>query len=395
MAEPVLFFLPLAPGYPSCQLLALQKIRRGASSLSGERVLSISPIAGGRTSLLPMPFKERSDDLHLLLESLNADPYDCKSLIDERLLGHFGLSPWTEPLGDSLSCEISRGTEGEGPLLPAIPKGKGLHLLLRALPWGVPPRNLALVPLVLHRQVHRGLPWGQDERGVPLRVSRASSESPHSLSSLEVERGGNLSLVHSLLRGVLSRWTSNCWPLYLWKNWRESLPLFCSRNLSNCMQGALFPPPGGAFCASKRKLEDKAEHLNTDVGRLKEDKKELAARVQQQEREVKRLKKDVTSHEEALKKEVEKAELEFPNSEDGQHYLQGYWTDRLRINPALTRVPSQNKTLPFALFFWRHNLKSKPSRSKHFIKKVSPPSKQAPPLMQTLRLKNTPPPMVT
>ncbi|KAL0405432.1 UNVERIFIED_CONTAM: hypothetical protein Slati_3857100 [Sesamum latifolium] len=49
-----------------------------------------------------------------------------------------------------------------------------------------------------------GLPPVKDERGIPLRVSRASFESLHSLSSLEAERGGNLSLVHSLMRGVLS-----------------------------------------------------------------------------------------------------------------------------------------------------------------------------------------------
>ncbi|KAL0405541.1 UNVERIFIED_CONTAM: hypothetical protein Slati_3868000 [Sesamum latifolium] len=99
------------------------------------------------------------------------------------------------------------------------------------------------------------------------------------------------------------------------------------------MRGALFSSPGEPSVprseAQWRKLEDKADRLTVDVGRLKEEKKELAIRVQQQEMELKKLKKEVAGHEEAIRKAVEKTELDFPNSEDGQRYLQGYWADHL------------------------------------------------------------------
>ncbi|KAL0433950.1 UNVERIFIED_CONTAM: hypothetical protein Slati_2729300 [Sesamum latifolium] len=69
--------------------------------------------------------------------------------------------------------------------------------------------------------------------------------------------------------------------------------------------------------AQWRKLEDKADRLNADVARLKEEK-ELVALVQQQEKELKKLKKEATGYEEVIRKAVEKAELDIPNNEDGQ-----------------------------------------------------------------------------
>ncbi|KAL0444403.1 UNVERIFIED_CONTAM: hypothetical protein Slati_2163000 [Sesamum latifolium] len=88
-------------------------------------------------------------------------------------------------------------------------------------------------------------------------------------------------------------------------------------------------PPVPQSEAQWRKLEDKADRLNADVVRLKEEKKELLTRAQQQEKELKKLKKEVVGHEEAIRKAVEKAELVFPNSEDSQHFLKGYWADRI------------------------------------------------------------------
>ncbi|KAL0288946.1 UNVERIFIED_CONTAM: hypothetical protein Sradi_7085400 [Sesamum radiatum] len=44
-------------------------------------------------------------------------------------------------------------------------------------------------------------PTVKDERGVPLKYSRAPSDCLHSLQSLEVEQEGNLCLVGSLMRG--------------------------------------------------------------------------------------------------------------------------------------------------------------------------------------------------
>ncbi|KAL0345833.1 UNVERIFIED_CONTAM: hypothetical protein Sradi_4414600 [Sesamum radiatum] len=44
---------------------------------------------------------ERDASLSSFLELLNEIPYDCQALIDERLLGHFCLSPQVEPLEES------------------------------------------------------------------------------------------------------------------------------------------------------------------------------------------------------------------------------------------------------------------------------------------------------
>ncbi|KAL0433689.1 UNVERIFIED_CONTAM: hypothetical protein Slati_2703200 [Sesamum latifolium] len=81
--------------------------------------------------------------------------------------------------------------------------------------------------------------------------------------------------------------------------------------------------------AQWRKLEDKVDRLNADVTKLKEEKKEVVARNQQQDKELKKLRKEVAGHEGAIRKAVEKAELDFPNTEDGQCYLEGYWADCL------------------------------------------------------------------
>ncbi|KAL0345712.1 UNVERIFIED_CONTAM: hypothetical protein Sradi_4402500 [Sesamum radiatum] len=69
--------------------------------------------------------------------------------------------------------------------------------------------------------------------------------------------------------------------------------------------------------------------MNADVAKLKEEKKELVHCAQQQEKELKKLMKEVIGHEEAIRKAVEKAELDFSNSKDGQRFLKGYWAGRI------------------------------------------------------------------
>ncbi|KAL0313607.1 UNVERIFIED_CONTAM: hypothetical protein Sradi_5760000 [Sesamum radiatum] len=173
-----------------------------------------------------------SDELHFLLVSLNADPYDCRSLIDKRLLGHFDFSPWIEPLGDSLVNimfgKLLRNQSGNrgGGTPPCSPmktpsssdsKGKrpasaspsmilgGFSKKSRPSPLSTPPSGSARSSLGLPSP-----PPVKDERGVPLRVSRASSDGLHSFSSLEVERGRNLSLVSNIMRGSYLLAISNC-----------------------------------------------------------------------------------------------------------------------------------------------------------------------------------------
>ncbi|KAL0455782.1 UNVERIFIED_CONTAM: hypothetical protein Slati_0917400 [Sesamum latifolium] len=47
--------------------------------------------------------EERDVPLTSFINLLNERPYDCRAMIDERLLGHFGLSPHVEPLDKSLA----------------------------------------------------------------------------------------------------------------------------------------------------------------------------------------------------------------------------------------------------------------------------------------------------
>ncbi|KAL0449052.1 UNVERIFIED_CONTAM: hypothetical protein Slati_1461600 [Sesamum latifolium] len=47
--------------------------------------------------------EERDIPLTSFINLLNERPYDCRAMIDERLLGHFGLSPHVEPLDESLA----------------------------------------------------------------------------------------------------------------------------------------------------------------------------------------------------------------------------------------------------------------------------------------------------
>ncbi|KAL0400080.1 UNVERIFIED_CONTAM: UDP-glucose flavonoid 3-O-glucosyltransferase 6 [Sesamum radiatum] len=157
------------------------------------------------------------------------------------------------------SCETNLGTEGT----PSSRDSKGkrpasasLSTILGGSSKKYSPSPLS-TPASGSTRPSSGLPPPlpvKDERGVPIRVSHASSDSLHLLSSLDAERGGNLSLVHNLMRGVVSA----CEELFF------------------CRQGEPCVPRSEA---QWRKLENKVDRLNTEVGRLKEEKKELAARV--------------------------------------------------------------------------------------------------------------------
>ncbi|KAL0406318.1 UNVERIFIED_CONTAM: hypothetical protein Slati_3945700 [Sesamum latifolium] len=51
--------------------------------------------------------EEREVPLTSFINLLNERPYDCRAMIDERLLGHFGLSPHVEPLDNKYFRECS------------------------------------------------------------------------------------------------------------------------------------------------------------------------------------------------------------------------------------------------------------------------------------------------
>ncbi|KAL0286520.1 UNVERIFIED_CONTAM: hypothetical protein Sangu_2729600 [Sesamum angustifolium] len=66
------------------------------------------------------------------------------------------------------------------------------------------------------------------------------------------------------------------------------------------------------------------DHLNADVANLKEEKNDVVARNQQQDKELKKRRKEVVDHKGAIRKAIDKAEFDFPNTGHGQCYLEGY-----------------------------------------------------------------------
>ncbi|KAL0420678.1 UNVERIFIED_CONTAM: hypothetical protein Slati_3090700 [Sesamum latifolium] len=89
-------------------------------------------------------------------------------------------------------------------------------------------------------------------------------------------------------------------------------------------------PPIPQSEAQRWKLGDNVERLNAENVKLKEAKKEVTSRNEQLEKELKKLQREVASHEGPIRKAVDKAMLDFPNTEEGQHYLKGYWASCLK-----------------------------------------------------------------
>ncbi|KAL0411360.1 UNVERIFIED_CONTAM: hypothetical protein Slati_3725700 [Sesamum latifolium] len=111
----------------------------------------------------------------------------------------------------------------------------------------------------------------KDETGVPLKYSRAPSDCLQSLQSLDVEPEGNFSLVGHLMRGVLS------------SSDRQLLAPLSQEELEGIASSFLLKgtPSMPQSEAQWQKLEDKVDHLNTDMAKLKEEKKEVVTRNQQ------------------------------------------------------------------------------------------------------------------
>ncbi|KAL0342632.1 UNVERIFIED_CONTAM: Retrovirus-related Pol polyprotein from transposon TNT 1-94 [Sesamum calycinum] len=76
--------------------------------------------------------------------------------------------------------------------------------------------------------------------------------------------------------------------------------------------------------AQRHKLEDKVEHLSFENAKLKEGKKEVTSRNQQLKKELKKLQREVSIHKEAIKKAIDQATLDSPNTEEGSR-VPSYW----------------------------------------------------------------------
>ncbi|KAL2236474.1 UNVERIFIED_CONTAM: hypothetical protein Sindi_0839100, partial [Sesamum indicum] len=104
------------------------------------------------------------------------------------------------------------------------------------------------------------LPPPKDERGVSLKFSRSYSTCLHTHQSLDQESGSNTPLVSELMRWAVS---------------------VCEELFSH--------PPTSQNNAQKRKLEEKVEYLGVENTKRQEDKKEVVARYQQLENDLRKL----------------------------------------------------------------------------------------------------------
>ncbi|KAL0412299.1 UNVERIFIED_CONTAM: hypothetical protein Slati_3819600 [Sesamum latifolium] len=66
--------------------------------------------------------------------------------------------------------------------------------------------------------------------------------------------------------------------------------------------------------------------------KLKNAKKEVVGRYQQAEKEVKKLQRELTTLEDQskeIRKATDLAMLDFPHTDEGREYLEGYWESHL------------------------------------------------------------------
>ncbi|KAL0291814.1 UNVERIFIED_CONTAM: hypothetical protein Sradi_7012100 [Sesamum radiatum] len=73
-----------------------------------------------------------------------------------------------------------------------------------------------------------------------------------------------------------------------------------------------------------KKMEEKVKRLEKESAQLKEARKEVATHPAQMDKELKRLSKESAEHEKALRRAVEKAVHDYPNSDEGKDFLKAY-----------------------------------------------------------------------
>ncbi|KAL0287188.1 UNVERIFIED_CONTAM: hypothetical protein Sradi_7129500 [Sesamum radiatum] len=230
----------------------------------------------------PMSVGERDVSLTSFINILNEKPYDCQVLIDEGLLGRFGLSPYVEPLDEPLastsgSSLIKRRRREKTRLLPILREGPLPPVPLRGKCRGVvtPENRLLLAPL-----------------------GREDLERKAALHLLNV--------IHPLFNTLVVLFDFLLTPFDL------SQGLAACDTLFSRYQGV---SPAGSGETSAQKAEEKIRRLEKENAQLREAKKEVANHRAQMEKELRRLSKVSADHEKALRRTMEKAVADCPNSE--------------------------------------------------------------------------------
>ncbi|KAL0447818.1 UNVERIFIED_CONTAM: hypothetical protein Slati_1909700 [Sesamum latifolium] len=169
--------------------------------------------------------RERDVSLTSFINLLNERPYDGRAMIDERLLGHFGLSPHVEPLDEPLAdimfkkyfreqFEKEKGGNtpppSRGASAPSASKGKRSMSPSRGMPSDGPVKrarasSTGTPPISSSRPSVPSPPPppSREEKGVPPRSPR-SSGGLYTYSSFSQEEGEASSLALSLMRGVVT-----------------------------------------------------------------------------------------------------------------------------------------------------------------------------------------------
>ncbi|KAL0319886.1 UNVERIFIED_CONTAM: hypothetical protein Sradi_5250100 [Sesamum radiatum] len=247
----------------------------------------------------PMSVGERDISLTSFINVLKEKPYDCRALIDERLLGHFGLSPHVEPLADIMFNkyfrELSDKERERGGSMPPSHSARGTYTSSASKgkrpmspSGGAPSKGPEKIPGTARQGL---LPYSPP--GLPCLIPL--------LPLAEKRRGYLLDL------------------LVLYESCSAVLPLLRRRGV----------PPAESEETSAQKAEEKIKRMERENAQLREAKKEAANHRAQMEKELRRLSKVSADHEEALRRAVEKAVADYPNSEEGKNFLKTYWASKI------------------------------------------------------------------
>ncbi|KAL0411955.1 UNVERIFIED_CONTAM: hypothetical protein Slati_3785200 [Sesamum latifolium] len=266
--------------------------------------------------------RERDASLLSFLILLNERPYDCRALIDERLLGHFSLSPQVEPLEEPL--EYAAGENGGGAPSSHSPKGTPASSGSKGKKPMPPPRGVTSEgPAKRTRASSLGTP--------PIGSSKPSATPPppppikeeKGVSSWPSRSSSGLGVVIPEDRRLLA-------PLPR-ENLERKVALYLMKGISVC--GTLFSryqrvPPALSSDTPSKKLEEKVKRLEKENAQFKEAKKDAASQRSQMEKELKRLSKEGEENE-ALRKAVEKVVRDYSYSDEGKGFLKAYWASKV------------------------------------------------------------------
>ncbi|KAL0433445.1 UNVERIFIED_CONTAM: hypothetical protein Slati_2678800 [Sesamum latifolium] len=265
---------------------------------------------------------DRSSNFCRLLDRLNEKPYDCKELVDERLLSHFGLSPRVvplrEPLDDIMFSKYLRDEHRAALTHPAT-------------------------------RSSRGTPSSSDQRALPscFHSSSTSSSKRPRCGIIQVSafffRGGVYTLDAILregwglrarvdvMKGALPAGDKRLLSSLSFEDLDRMLTLVLTKGrefISSVRR--VRPVPRRGFCEG---FGGEGGSLAGGSGRPEGGKKGGHGEVSEDGEEVKRLQREAKAlqeeHAEELRAQADQVHKEFPKTEEGKNLLEVRWASRL------------------------------------------------------------------